>query len=302
MAPPDLQVVLPENASPLRRRIATFVEHEVFRNFITAIIILNALTLGAATYKSLGPGWAKLFSHVDALVTAIFVIEIGLKLITYRLAFFRSGWNIFDLIIVIVAVLPLREAQPFTVLRALRVLRILRLISVVPMMRRVIEALFKAIPGMGAIVAVLALLIYVAAVMATTMFGDSVPHRFGTLEDSALTLFQVMTMDGWRGEVVQPVMEAGNPFAWVFFLIFIFIAAFAVLNLFIALIVDALQQEQEAEQNAELELQQREIDLQQREIEGIEAEQELAEQERSQIYRMLLEMRAEMRILRGQRR
>jgi voltage-gated sodium channel len=298
----DPPMTLPATASPTRRAALALVEHATFRNFITAVIVINAITLGAATYQGLGPVWAQFFDLVDLLVTVIFVIEIGLKLIAYRLTFFRNGWNVFDLLIVGVALLPVREAQPFTVLRALRVLRILRLISVVPMMRRVIEALFKAIPGMGAIAAVLALLIYVAAVMATTMFGDSVPEKFGTLEGSAFTLFQVMTMDGWRGEVVQPVMEAGNPFAWVFFLTFIFIAAFAVLNLFIALIVDALQQEQEAAQNQELEIHQKEIDLQQREIEEIEAEQEIAEKERSQIYRMLIEMRAEVRALKSTRK
>jgi voltage-gated sodium channel len=166
------------------------------------------------------------------------------------------------------------------------------------MMRRVVEALFKAIPGMGAIAAVLALLIYVGAVMATTMFGEDVPEKFGTLQDSAFTLFQVMTMDGWRGEVVQPVMEAGNPYAWVFFLAFIFIAAFAVLNLFIALIVDALQQEQEAE----LALQQQELDIQQREIDELEMEQQLADRERAVILQALRDLRAEVRTLKGARR
>lgn len=283
---------------PLRDRVRSLVESSWFTNMVTGVIVLNAISLGAATYKGLGPGWEQAFRGFDVFVTSVFVIEIILKLFAYRGAFFRNGWNIFDLIIVVIAVAPVPGTQPLTVLRALRVLRILRLISVVPMMRRVVEALFKAIPGMGAIAAVLALLIYVGAVMATTMFGEDVPAKFGTLQDSAFTLFQVMTMDGWRGEVVQPVMEAGNPYAWVFFLAFIFIAAFAVLNLFIALIVDALQQEQEAE----LAIQQQELDIQQREIDELEMEQQVAEGERAVILQALRELRTEVRALKGARR
>jgi voltage-gated sodium channel len=127
---------------------------------------------------------------------------------------------------------------------------VLRLLHVVPVMKRITEALLKALPGMGAIVAVLALVTYVAAVMATNMFGNTeteeVRQLFGDLPSSALSLFQVMTMDGWRFEVMQKVIDDGHPMAWVFFLIFIFVASFAILNLFIALVVDSLAAEQKA--------------------------------------------------------
>ena len=278
----DALNLTPERETAPRRLVRSFVERNWFRNFITTIIILNALTLGAATFEGLDPRLYGAFRLFDGFVVALFVMEIGLKLIAYRLAFFRNGWNVFDLLIVGVALVP--GAAGFSVLRALRVLRVLRLISIVPMMRRVVEALFKAIPGMGAICAVLSLLVYVGAVMATTLYKQSNPDLFGDLPTSALTLFQVMTMDGWRAEVLRPVMEAGHPYAWVFFLVFIVLASFAVLNLFIALIVEALNDD--FEENLE------------EATEGLREGQEEAHHEREELLTIISSMRAEMAELR----
>ena len=151
----------------------------------------------------------------------------------------------------------------------------------------------KALPGMGAIFAVLALITYVAAVMATNMYGNTeneeVTELFGDLPRSAYSLFQVMTMDGWRFEVVQKVIDNGNPYAWMFFLIFIFIASFAILNLFIALIVDSLAAEQQAIIEEGLD-----------EIEGeLEGELMTAEKERAAVLSAIQEMRSEIAALRA---
>ncbi|MEO0608245.1 MAG: ion transporter [Pseudomonadota bacterium] len=229
--------------------IEAAIEGKLFRNIITALIVLNAIILGVLTYdRTLPAGFVDSLSWFDRAVTVVFAIEIALKLCVYRLSFFKSGWNWFDFLVVAVSLVP--GGAAFSVLRAMRVLRILRLLHIVPMMRRITEALLNALPGMGAILAVLALLTYVAAVMATNMFGDTdneeVRQLFGDLPSSAYSLFQVMTMDGWRFEVVQKVVDDGNPYAPFFFLVFIFVASFAVLNLFIALIVDALAAEQRA--------------------------------------------------------
>lgn len=225
------------------------IEGKLFRHFITSLIIINAVILGVLTYeRTLPTGVVSSLSWVDQAVTMIFAVEIATKLVVYRLNFFKSGWNWFDFLVVGVSLVP--GGAAFSVLRAMRVLRILRLLHIVPMLRRITEALLNALPGMGAILAVLALLTYVGAVMATNLFGDTeneeVLQLFGDLPSSAYSLFQVMTMDGWRFEVVQKVVDDGNPYAPFFFLIFIFIASFAVLNLFIALIVDALAAEQRA--------------------------------------------------------
>ena len=273
-------------------KLARIVESALFRNGITLLIIVNALALGVLTYDEfLQPGVAVGLEVFDFAVTLIFAIEIGMKLTAYRFGFFRLGWNWFDFIVIGMALIP--GAHALSVLRAMRVLRILRLLHVVPMLRRITEALLKALPGMGAIVAVLTLVTYVGAVMATNMFGNTdnpeVAQLFGDLPSSAFSLFQVMTMDGWRFEVVQKVIDDGHPYAPIFFLIFIFIASFAVLNLFIALIVDALAAEQRA-------LTQEQLGV----LEG-ELDEELgdADRERKQILSLLEDMKREIQTLKS---
>ena len=267
------------------------IEKSWFRNGIVVLIIFNAIILGVLTYRaSLPTQLVRSLEVVDQAVTFIFAAEILLKLIVYRLQFFRSGWNWFDFLVVGVSLLPIGGG--FSVLRALRVLRVLRLLHVVPMMRRISEALMKAIPGMGAILAVLGLVTYVAAVMATNMFGqtetEEVAVLFGDLPKSAYSLFQVMTMDGWRFEVVQKVIDDGHPYAWLFFLIFIFIASFAILNLFIALVVDSLAAEQQAILEEGIE------DIE----EEMEEEMDLAERDRAAMMLLLNDMRQEIAVLR----
>ncbi len=271
-------------SAPLRAA----VESNLFLNLITALIVANAVILGVLTFD-LPPGLERALRMIDTSITWIFAAEIAFKLAVYRLDFFRSGWNWFDFIVVGVSLAP--GGEGLSVLRALRVLRVLRLLHVVPMMKRITEALLKALPGMGAILAVLGLITYVAAVMATNMFGDTdtpeVQQLFGDLPSSAFSLFQVMTMDGWRFEVVQKVIDDGHPYAWAFFMVFIFLASFAVLNLFIALIVEALQAEQEA--------------LQEEAMDMIEEEQEEAHEEREEILTLLAELRDEIRELKAAR-
>ena len=268
-------------------KLESAIEGALFRNFITTLIILNAVILGVLTYERVLPSaFVGSLSWFDQAVTIVFAVEILLKLVVYRMSFFKSGWNWFDFLVVGVSLVP--GGAAFSVLRAMRVLRILRLLHIVPMMRRITEALLNALPGMGAILAVLALLTYVAAVMATNMFGNTdneeVLELFGDLPSSAYSLFQVMTMDGWRFEVVQKVVDDGNPYAPFFFLIFIFVASFAVLNLFIALIVDALAEEQRAAAEEQLD----EIE------EELDQEFEIADKERDAILTLLTELRQEV--------
>lgn len=276
--------------SPMERAI----EGILFRNFITTLIIVNAVILGLLTYeRTLPSGFVASLSWFDRAVTVVFAIEILMKLTVYRLNFFKSGWNWFDFLVVGVSLIP--GGAAFSVLRAMRVLRILRLLHIVPMMRRITEALLNALPGMGAILAVLALLTYVGAVMATNLFGDTdnpeVLQLFGDLPSSAYSLFQVMTMDGWRFEVVQKVVDDGNPYAPFFFLIFIFIASFAVLNLFIALIVDALAAEQRAATEEHLD----EIE------EDMDEEFSDADKERDEIIALLHELKQEVAALKAEK-
>ncbi len=181
---------------------------------------------------------------MDRTAISIFCAELLLRLWVYRWRFFTGGWNIFDFVIVIVSLLP--AAGPFSVLRSLRILRVLRLISVVPQMRTVVGALFQSLPGMVSIVAVLILVFYVAAVMSTTIFGADFPEFFGSVGGSMYSLFQIMTLESWSMGIVRPVMEE-FPAAWVFFVPFVVVTSFAVLNLFIALIVNSMQAAHEAD-------------------------------------------------------
>ena len=181
---------------------------------------------------------------LDKAILAIFVVEIAIRLYVHRLSFWKDPWSIFDFSVVAIALIP--ASGPLAVLRALRVLRVLRLLTMVPSMRRVVGALLAAIPGLGSIAVVLAILYYVFAVIATNLFAESHPEWFGTLGASLYTLFQIMTLESWSMGIVRPVMEQ-YPHAWAFFIPFILIATFTMLNLFIAIIVNAMQKYSESE-------------------------------------------------------
>ena len=225
----------PANMTAMLRGI---VESRGFNITITAVIVLNAITLGLETSPRAMAAAGPLLLALDQAALWVFTVEIGLKLFVYRSRFTRDGWNVFDFIIVAIAWLP--AAGPLSVLRALRIMRVLRLVSVVPQMRTVVGALFRSLPGMGSIVAVLMLVFYIAAVMATKLFGAGFPQWFGSIGESMYSLFQVMTLESWSMGIVRPVMEQ-YPAAWAFFVPFIIVTSFTVLNLFIALIVNSMQ-------------------------------------------------------------
>jgi voltage-gated sodium channel len=218
------------------------VESTRFEKFITIIIILNAITLGLETNQSLSAQGLNILLFLDKSFLAIFVVEILMKMAVFRKKYFHEPWRVFDFI----ALLP--ASGPFSVLRSLRVLRTLRMLSVVPSLKKVISGLIVALPGLGAVLAIIGLIFYVGAVMATKLFGSQFPDWFGTIWHSSYSLFQIMTLESWSMGIVRPVMEY-YPYAWLFFLPFILITTFTMLNLFIAVIVNAMQAETDA--NAE---------------------------------------------------
>jgi len=222
-----------------RPAIAAFLDRPTFTRFIIAVILINAVTLGLETFPEVMSRAGGLILTIDRLCLAIFVVEISLRLYAQGLRFFRSGWNVFDFLIVGISLLP--ATGSFSVLRALRILRVLRVISVTPSLRRVVDGLGRALPGMGSVFLLIMIIYYIAAVMATKLFGASFPQWFGSLTATAFTLFQIMTLEGWSGEIVRPVMEV-YPYAWTFFVPFILITTFAVLNLIVGLIVNSMQE------------------------------------------------------------
>jgi len=224
-------------ASTARERARTLLESPRFERSITALILLNAVTLGIETSPLITAHMGDLLHGFDRIVLAVFVVELALRGFVHRGRFFRDPWRVFDLLVVGIAVIPAGSA--FTVLRSLRVLRVLRLVSLVPSMRGVVGALLKALPGMASIIGLMGLVLYVSAVMATKLFGAISPDLFGTLGASLFTLFQVMTVEGWP-DIARGVM-AQSPHAWIFFVAYLLIATFMVLNLFIAVVVNAMQ-------------------------------------------------------------
>ena len=231
-----------------RQRVGAWVESPRVTRLITWLIVINALVLGLETSEAareLAGGWMTLSNQ---LVLAVFVVEITLKLVAFGPRFFRSGWNVFDFLIVGIALVP--ASGPLAILRSLRILRVLRLLSTVKRLRMLVDSLLHALPGIGWSAALLVMMFYIFGVMGTELFGQSFPQWFGTLGRSAFSLFQIMTLESWSMGIARPVMEV-YPYAWVFFVPFILISSFMVLNLFIAIIVSATQSVHESEQRAE---------------------------------------------------
>jgi voltage-gated sodium channel len=270
----DIAQKMPFNGTALLRSI---VESRIFSSVIMFVIVINAIALGLETSPRVMSAAGPLLLAIDTAALWIFTIEIGLKLWLYKSRFIRDGWNIFDFIIVAIAWLP--AAGPLSVLRALRILRVLRLMSIVPQMRTVVGALFKALPGMGSILAVLILVFYVAAVMATKLFGAAFPEWFGSVGASMFSLFQIMTLESWSMGIVRPVMEV-HPGAWLFFVPFIVVTTFTVLNLFIALMVNSMHS------------------LQSKTNESLLAEAEIAHDERGELLRRIDVLTEELRRMR----
>ncbi len=267
-----------------QRLIKDLVQMPWFANTILVIILLNALILGALTAVEPGSSLHAGLMMADRICLWVFIVELVLRLFAWRGRFFKDPWSVFDLTVIAIALVP--ATGPLAVLRAFRVLRVLRVLTIVPSMRRVVSALLGALPGLGAIVMLLGLIYYVFAVIATDLFGQRFPDWFGSLGESFYTLFQVMTLESWSMGISRPVMEA-FPYAWLFFVPFILIATFTILNLFIAIIVNAMQtftEQDHAQEKADQQavLDEREQSLQQR--------LQTMEKELQQI-RMLLESR-----------
>ncbi|WP_405405160.1 ion transporter [Paracoccus sp. Ld10] len=231
----------------LRSRADGFVHGPRAQGVITAVILFNALILGLETWPRVMATAGPVLIMLDRICLAIFVIEIGLKLYGRGLRFFRDGWNVFDFVVVGIALLP--ATQGLSVLRAMRILRLLRIVSVTPRLRRVVEGFLSALPGMASVFLLMGIIFYIFSVMATKLFGATFPDWFGDMGNSAYSLFQIMTLESWSMGIVRPVMEV-HPNAWLFFLPFILVTTFAVMNLVVGLIVNSMQEAHQEEGTA----------------------------------------------------
>jgi voltage-gated sodium channel len=231
----------------MREQLANWLDTPNVRNFIIGVILFNAILLGMETSPAIMSGAGPLITALDRICLGIFVVELALKLFALGPRFFRSGWNIFDFVIIGISLTP--GAQTLSVLRALRILRLLRVISAAPRLQRVVEGFITALPGMGSVFLLMSIIFYIGSVMATKLFGASFPEWFGSLGGSAYSLFQIMTLESWSMGIVRPVMEV-YPYAWAFFVPFIMMTTFAVVNLLVGLIVNSMQDAHGAEDAA----------------------------------------------------
>ncbi len=257
------------------RQLEALVESRAFQNFIMVLIILNGITMGLETSKTLAAQFGLFFDYFNTLVVAIFTIEILLRMMVYKKRFFHDAWSIFDFVIVAISLVP--ASAGFEIFRVLRVLRLFRLITIVPQMRKIVVALLSVIPGIGSIAALLTLFFYIFAIMSTQLFGEAFPQWFGTLGESFYTLFQVMTLESWSMGIVRPVMEI-YPYAWLFFVPFIFLSTFIIVNLIIAIVVDAMNEMTAADREIAEAKTQKEADALHQEV--IELRQDIQELKR----------------------
>jgi len=243
------------NIHSLRHSAYRLTHHPLFQHSMIVLIVINAILLGMETSPDLMDQSGYVIHTLDHAILGVFVIELVLLIFARGMNFFKDPWCIFDFIVIAISFVPASDS--LSVLRSLRVLRVLRLINKVTSMRKVVRGLLNSLSSLGSVVGLLLVVFYVSAVVVTNIFGSAFPDWFGDLQHSLFTLFQVMTLEGWAGDIARPVMEK-FPYAWVFFLFFILSATFVVVNLFIAVIVDSLsasnQDEKSTNETDELKL------------------------------------------------
>jgi voltage-gated sodium channel len=212
-----------------------------FEYLIIALILLNALILGLETVPELKQQFGTLLSLASTLILALFILEVIIKLIAVAPQFgkyFGNGWNLFDFSIVVLSLIPL-SSEYAMIARLFRLLRVLRLISTIPQLRLIVSTLIRSIPGMAHVMILLLLLFYVYAITGYHLFHQAIPEHWGTLGKSLLTLFTISTLEGWA-DLLKACMEV-TPFAWIYFISFIILSTFIIINLFIAIVLDNME-------------------------------------------------------------
>lgn len=231
------------------------INSRLFNNFIFSLILLSAVIIGLETYPTLAKKYYDVLSLLDQLIIVLFTIEIALKIFSNGKkpwVYFSDPWNVFDFIIVAICLIPLNDTHYFAVFRILRILRILRMITVFPKLRLIIGALLKSIPSMGYVIMLIGLLFYVYAIVGVFVFGVKDPMHFGDFHHAFVTLFKVLTLEGWTdimnvhvfGESVNENMQIISLWPFFYFASFILIGAMIIMNLFIGVIMNSMEESQ----------------------------------------------------------
>lgn len=224
------------------------LESRQFQWAIVGLIMINAVTIGLETFPSISGSTQNWLRDLDKYILVIFTIEIALKMVVYRHRFFTNPWDVFDFTIVAIALIP--ASGPLQILRTLRILRTVRLVKNVPKLRMIIESLLKSIPSIGWIAVLLVMIFYIFAVIGTDLYQDAFPVYFGDLGKSFFTLFQIMTLESWSSGIARPMMKE-LPHSYLFFVPFILLATYTTLNVFIAIVVNTMNEIHRAEHQDE---------------------------------------------------
>ncbi len=224
--------------------------NKVFELFVVSIIILSAVLIGAKTY-SIPATFISLIKWLDFLVTIIFLFEISIRFIAEenKKRFFHNGWNVFDTLIVVVSLIPIQDSEMALIGRLVRIFRVLRMISIIPELRMLLTSLLRALPQLGYVLLLMFIIFYIYAAVGSTFFAKVNPVLWGDIAISLLTLFRVMTFEDWT-DVMYETMEV-YPLSWIFYLTFIFLTAFAFLNMVIGIVVNVLEDEHAKEREAQ---------------------------------------------------
>ncbi len=218
------------------------VEAPAFEFTIIAIIILNGALLGLGTSPALSERYGELIRIGSQIALVIFIVEALLKMVSAspRVAgYFKDGWNIFDFLVIVFALIP-ATGQFAMIARLARLLRVLRLISTIRDLRLIVAALVRSIPSVGHVMMLMSIIVYIYAIMGYHLFHENDPENWGNLGISLLTLFNIITLEGWT-EVMYAAMEV-HPLAWLYFVSFVIVGTFVVINLFIAIIINNLDE------------------------------------------------------------
>lgn len=229
--------------STWQSRFEKLRSNKIFETFVIAIIVVSALVIGARTYDEVSR-FEQWLSYLDVAVTLFFLVEILIRMAAEpRLRdFFKKGWNIFDFLIVTASLIPLDESEMVLLARLLRIFRVLRLVSMIPELQMLLSALVKSIPRMGYVALLMFIIFYIYAAIGSFLFHTVDEQLWGNIALAMLTLFQVATFESWATAVLYPTMEH-FPYAWIYFLTFIFLNAFIFLNMMIGIVLDVMQKE-----------------------------------------------------------
>ncbi len=220
-------------------------DNKIFEWSVVTVIILSALLIGAKTYH-LPPTVIAILTYADIAVTLFFLLEISIRFIASddKKNFFKSGWNIFDTLIVVVSLIPIEDSEMALIGRLVRVFRVLRMVSIVPELRILINSLLKAMPQLSYVMLLMFIIFYIYGAVGSFFFNQINPVLWGDIATSMLTLFRIMTFEDWT-DVMYETMGT-YPFSWIFYLSFIFFTAFAFLNMVIGIVVSVLEKENAA--------------------------------------------------------